>query len=109
MAIKQYRTISLLSVEAKTFFSVLAKRLTSYMISNNYIDTSVQKGGIPGFSGCVEHTSTLTQLLHEARIRNNSLTVVWLDLANAYGSYLINLSGGHCNTTTSPTTQSASS
>ncbi|XP_060589960.1 uncharacterized protein LOC132745155 [Ruditapes philippinarum] len=84
--ITQFRTISLLSVEGKIFFSILAKRMTTYMIENKYIDTSVQKGGIPGFSGCVEHTSALTQLLHEARINQKDLTVVWLDLANAYGS-----------------------
>ncbi|XP_060589724.1 uncharacterized protein LOC132744948 [Ruditapes philippinarum] len=84
--ITQFRTISLLSVEGKIFFSILAKRMTTYMIENKYIDTSVQKGGIPGFSGCAEHTSALTQLLHEARINQKDLTVVWLDLANAYGS-----------------------
>ena len=43
-------------------------------------------GGISGFSGCVEHTSALSQLIREARIRNGYLTLVWLDLANAYGS-----------------------
>ncbi|XP_045174487.2 uncharacterized protein LOC123535800 [Mercenaria mercenaria] len=84
--IKQFRTISLLSVEGKIFFSVLARRLTTYMTTNKYVDISVQKGGIPGLSGCVEHTSALTQLLHEARINHSDLTVVWLDLANAYGS-----------------------
>ena len=56
------------------------------MMDNTYLDTSVQKGGVPGFSGCVEHTSALTQLLHEARINDKNLTVVWLDIANAYGS-----------------------
>ncbi|XP_053395805.1 uncharacterized protein LOC123525604 [Mercenaria mercenaria] len=81
--IKQFRTISLLSVEGKIFFSILAKRLTTYLLANNYVNTSVQMGGIPGFSGCVEHTSAL---LHEARINQRDLTVIWLDLANAYGS-----------------------
>ena len=84
--ISQFRTISLLSVEGKVFFSVLAKRLTTYMTNNNYVDTSIQKGGVPGFSGCVEHTSALSQLIKEARIRGSDLTLVWLDLANAYGS-----------------------
>jgi len=84
--VKQFRTISLLSVKGKIFFSILARRLTIYMTTNTYIDTSVQKGGIPGFSGCVEHTSALTQLLHEARINKKNLMIVWLDLANAYGS-----------------------
>ena len=41
--ISQFRTISLLSVEGKTFFAVLAKRLTVYMTNNGHIDTSVQK------------------------------------------------------------------
>ena len=55
--ISQFRTISLLNVEGKIFFSVLSKRLTNYLLKNNYVDTSVQKGGVPGFSGCIEHTS----------------------------------------------------
>ena len=84
--IGQFRTISLLNVEGKIFFSILAKRLTTYMVENEYLDTSVQKGGIPRFSKCIEHTNALTQLLHEARINHKNLTVVWLDLANAYGS-----------------------
>jgi len=32
-----------------------------------------------------EHTSAMTKLLHEAKINHKDLTVVWLDLANAYG------------------------
>ncbi|XP_060082190.1 uncharacterized protein LOC132561508 [Ylistrum balloti] len=82
----QFRTISLLSVEGKIFFAILARRMTKYMTSNEYIDSSVQKGGIPGFPGCIEHTSAITQLIREAKINQRDLTVVWLDLANAYGS-----------------------
>jgi len=51
-----------------------------------YANISVQKGGIPGFSGCLEHTAAITQLIREAYVNNSDLTVVWLDLANAYGS-----------------------
>ena len=42
--IKQFRKISLLSVECKIFFSVVSKRLTNYMLADRYLDTSVQKG-----------------------------------------------------------------
>ena len=84
--IKQFGTISLLSVEGKIFFAVLSKRLTKYMLSNRYLDTSVQKGRAPGVSGCVDHTSVLTQLIREAREDKGNLTVIWLDLSNAYGS-----------------------
>ncbi|KAI8501656.1 hypothetical protein Bbelb_209270 [Branchiostoma belcheri] len=85
-AINQFRTISLLCVECKIYFSVLARRLVTYITENQYIDTSVQKGGIPGFSGCLEHTGVLTQVIREAKANKSDLTVVWLDLANAYGS-----------------------
>ncbi|CAC5379042.1 unnamed protein product [Mytilus coruscus] len=60
--------------------------MTKNMVENSYIDTSMQKGGIAGFSGCVEHTSVFSQLIHEAKTGKKNLAVVWLDLANAYGS-----------------------
>ena len=84
--IKQFRTISLLDVEGKIQFSVLARRFTKYMVANQYIDTSVQKGGVEGLAGCWEHNSMITQLLKEARQHKGDLTLIWLDLANAYGS-----------------------
>ena len=84
--LEQFRTISLLSVEGKIFFSILSRRLTDFLLKNGYIDTSVQKGGIPGVSGCLEHTGVVTQLIREAREGKGDLVVLWLDLANAYGS-----------------------
>ncbi|XP_073720025.1 uncharacterized protein [Misgurnus anguillicaudatus] len=84
--ISQFRIISLLSVEGKIFFSIVAKRLAEFFLKNGYIDTSVQKGGIPGVPGCLEHTGVVTQLLREAKENRGDLVVLWLDLANAYGS-----------------------
>lgn len=98
--ISKFRTISLLSVEGKIFFSILAKRMTAHMTHNGYIDTSIQKGGIEGFSGCLEHTGALSQLVQEAKERKGNLTVVWLDCANAYGSIphsLIKVAMNHYN------------
>jgi len=68
--ISQFRTISLLNVEGKIFFAILARRLSTYLTTNGYVDTSVQKGGVPGFSGCVEHTSAISQLIREAKVNN---------------------------------------
>ena len=34
----------------------------------------------------MEHTSAISQLIREAKVNNSSFTVIWLDLANAYGS-----------------------
>ena len=84
--IDQFRSISLLSTESKIFFGILSRRLTKFLLSNGYIDTSVQKGGIPGVPGCLEHTGVVSQLLKEAKEGKKDLAVLWLDLANAYGS-----------------------
>ena len=47
--IGQFRPISLLNLEGKSFFSVLARRLVSYLKANSLIDISVQNAGIPFF------------------------------------------------------------
>ena len=36
--------------------------------------------------GCMEHTGMVSQLIREARENNGNLAVLWLDLANTYGS-----------------------
>ena len=76
----------MLSVEGKIFFSIVARRLTDYLLRNSYIDTSVQKGEIPMVPECLEHTGVVTQLIREARENKGDLIVLWLDRANAYGS-----------------------
>ena len=44
-------------VEEKIFISVVA---TTFMLADKYIDTAVQKGKIPGISGCIEHIAVVT-------------------------------------------------
>ena len=85
--ITQFRTISPLNVEGTICFSVLAKRLTKFMTDNNYVDTSVQNGGILGFSGCIMHTSALSQLIREARIRKGDLKVDWVGFSQCIRLY----------------------
>jgi hypothetical protein len=57
----QFREISLLNVEGKIFWSMVAQRITSFLLKNKYIDTCVQKVGVAGFAGCIEHTAAITQ------------------------------------------------
>lgn len=81
--IKQFSVISLLSVEGKIFFSIVVRHMTEFLLQNEYIDTAVQKGGIPKLPGLL---GLVTQLIREAQEGDGDLAVLWLDLANAYGS-----------------------
>ncbi|KAJ8352221.1 hypothetical protein SKAU_G00236970 [Synaphobranchus kaupii] len=78
-AIGQFRSIALLNVEGK-IFTVMARRMTSYLMENAYIDTSCQKAGVPG---CVEHSTIIWKQIQKAKLEKSDLHVVWLDLANA--------------------------
>lgn len=82
----QFRSIALLNVEGKIFFSIMARRMTNYLTSNGYIDTSCQKAGVPGFPGYVEHSAVIWEQIQRARRERSYLHVMWLVLANAYGS-----------------------
>ena len=65
--LNQFRPISLLNVEWKIFFSIMASRLTEFVMSNKYVDISVKKGGIPGVPGCIEHTSMIWEAIQRAK------------------------------------------
>lgn len=84
--IKQFRTISLLNMEGKIFRGILAVRLTTFMLDNEYMNTSVQKSGVPGVPGCLEHTSVTSKIIEHAKRNHGDLTLLWLDLINAYGT-----------------------
>ena len=68
--------------------AILARRMTDYMLQNEYVITSVQKGAVPGVPGCLEHTSVLTPIIREVKENGGELAVFRLDLANASGSIL---------------------
>ena len=84
--IGDFRVIAKTNVEGKIFFGIIAKRLSTFLLTNGYIDTTVQKAGIPGFPGCMEHSAMVWDLIQQSRAEKTDLSIVWLDLANAYGS-----------------------
>lgn len=65
-----------LKLRAKSFFSVIDTK-------NKYIDTSLEKAGIPKFSGCLEHTSMIWHQIQAAKVgvkkRERDLHVIFLD------------------------------
>ena len=82
-----FRQIALMNVEGKLFWSLVAHRLYQHLVEQNkLINTSSQKGSIRKMAGVWEHISMVWSALKDARLRKKSLVVIWLDLANAYGS-----------------------
>ena len=64
---------------------VLAKRMTNFILSNNYVDIFVQKARIPGFSGCIEHKA-VEQHKNDKLNKSAEFQVIWFDFVNAYVS-----------------------
>ena len=83
---KNFRPIALTSCVGKVFTSVIKRRWESHMIGNVYLDTNIQKAFQCRIAGCEEHQLKLSSIIHDANKNQRSLTVAWLDLANAYGS-----------------------
>ena len=81
-----FRPIALLNVESKLFFSLVSKRLENLSNNNKFINNSIQKCCMEKIPGCWEHLSMVWHALKEARAQKSNLAVIWLDIANAYGS-----------------------
>lgn len=86
-----FRQISLPNVEGKIFFSMVSHRLAGYLQRNNLIDMSIQKAGIPGFSGSVEHVNVIWHQIQVVKKEGKDLHMLFLDLANTFGSVPRNL------------------
>ena len=87
----EFRPIAITNTVGKVFFSIMSSRLQSFLIENDFIKRTTQKGFLFGVAGCVEHSFTLFEALRDAKDKQRQIVVAWIDLANAYGSVRHNL------------------
>ena len=59
--------------------------MTDFLLKNQFVDTSIQKGFWPKSKGVTEHTSVLTHVIENAKRHQRSIVVTLLDLRNAFG------------------------
>ena len=73
--LEQIRKIPLLGVKGKIFWTVVAKRLLSFLMVNTYVDTSEQKEELV-VVGCKNHKTSMSQLIGEVKKLETDLAVV---------------------------------
>ena len=88
---EEFRPIAITNTAGKIFFSIISDRLQKFMVKNNYIKTSMQKGFLFGVPGCIEHSFALFEALRKVKGDTRAIVLSWIDLANAYGSVRHNL------------------
>ena len=70
---------------SKILIVIIKNRIYDYLLQNNFIDQSTQKGFWSSISGTIEHTESLTYLLNNAKNKQIGLVVTLVDLQNAFG------------------------
>jgi len=80
-----FRPITLQPCLYKVFSSIYRDRLQSFLNSNRYLNTNIQKGFVGGVEGVLEHTALLDYIMRSAKRRQLSLFTVLFDLRNAFG------------------------
>ena len=70
---------------SKIFSAIIKNRIYDYLLQNNFIDQSTQKGFWSSISGTIEHTESLTYLLNNAENKQRGLILTLLNLQNPFG------------------------
>jgi hypothetical protein len=86
-----FRPITLQPALYKIFSSIYRDRIQSFLNSNGYLNTNIQKGFIGGVEGVLEHTELLDYVIRSAKRRQLSLFISLFDLKNAFGEIRHNL------------------
>jgi hypothetical protein len=81
-----FRMIALTSCMGKPYHLIKAHRLSSFMVSNGYLDATIQKGFMEQINGCIEHTTLLQEIIQHARHQKRTLHMSSFDLQDAFGS-----------------------
>ena len=84
-----FRPITLEPVLLKVFTSFLRNRMFEFMVKNNYAESCIQKGFIPGLSGTFEHIASMSHIINQAKLKQRSVTITLIDLRNAFGEWTI--------------------
>ena len=75
-----FRPITLESVPLKIFTSAMRNTIHEFLLKNEYVESSVQKGFTSAMTATFEHTAQLSHLIRQAKNQQRSLIVTLVDL-----------------------------
>jgi len=85
--IDSFRKIMAIPNVINHFHRILKNRLCGFVMKNQYINTTIQKGGIGGQTfPLFQQFFKLKNVLKEANQKNKSCVILFLDFADAFGS-----------------------
>ena len=94
--LSEWRLISKLVTIYKVFMSIIGKRVISWIVETNRL-SSKQKGSLPR-NGLQEHVFCLNSAITDFKHQSGKMFVMFLDLANAFGSidHQLMINSLHC-------------
>lgn len=85
--VDSFRSIMVIPNAVNHMHRILAIRLTEYMMKNNYINTTIQKGAVSGQSKPIfQQVFKVKNVINHANNNKNKMAIMFLDISNAYGN-----------------------
>ena len=81
-----FRPIALTSAIGKLYHKIIAHRLERFVMDNEIVDASLQKGFLTGINGTMEHIFAVSAIVQNALQNGLPFAMTFLDLQNAFGS-----------------------
>lgn len=84
---KSFRQVISIPSIVSHLHRIFALRINEHMVRNNYIDTTIQKGGISGIKlGMFEQIIKLKSIIKNANKNKNPLCLTYIDITDAFPS-----------------------
>jgi hypothetical protein len=88
--VKSFRQIVSIPITVNHFHRLMALRLTDHMISNKYLDTTIQKGGVSNLSNPLfQQILKLKNTIKYANKNKKECCILFIDIADAFPSLKI--------------------
>jgi hypothetical protein len=85
--VDSFRSIMVIPNAVNHFHRILTIRLTNFMMKNNFINTTIQKGAVSGQSKPIfQQVFKVKNIIKQANKDGTPVALMFLDISNAYGN-----------------------